>query len=314
MKLRLFAIFILSLVFVIPVYASEVTGELTTGVQTGVGGTVIVSPTANPIAGTYTSAQSVTLVANGSSNIHYTTDSSTPTCSSGTTYSSAVSVSASLTIKALSCYSGSNTSSVVSFAYEINIPTPTPIPSGGGGGGGGGGGFNPTPTPTPTATQTPLPEVLGESIILADPANLSKYGLKEGNTVSATGSNDPDIYIVNQFGYKRLFLNPIIFNMYGHLKAGWSNVKSVSVEARTSFPTSGLFRNCETNDLKVYAFESTGEDTGVLHWVNMSGEQAFAQDSQFFKKVFCINSKEFNWYTKSSVNFTSLSQVPVYKR
>ncbi len=141
----------------------------------------------------------------------------------------------------------------------------------------------------------------------------SDYGLTEGNTISASGTNDPDIYIVNSFGYKRLFLNPGIFNFYGHL-GGFAKVKSVSAAARDAFPTSGLFRNCETSDQKVWAVEVTGEDTGTLHWVNISGDAAVAQDANFFKKVFCINNNEANWYTKSSVAYTSLSQVPVYSR
>ena len=112
--------------------ASEVTGTLSTGVQTGVEGTVITAPSASPVAGTYTSAQSVTLSASGASNIHYTTDGTTPACSTGSTYSSAISVGSSLTIKALSCYPNSAASPVSSFAYTINITVP---PSGGGGGG-----------------------------------------------------------------------------------------------------------------------------------------------------------------------------------
>ena len=43
----------------------------------------------------------------------------------------------------------------------------------------------------------------------------SDYGLKEGDVVSAAGSDDPDVYIVNDWGYKRLFLNPVIFGFYG---------------------------------------------------------------------------------------------------
>ena len=76
---------------------------------------------------------------------------------------------------------------------------------------------------------------------------------------------------------------------------------------------SGLYRNCETNDQKVYGVQVTGEDTGILHWVNTSGAQAVADDADFFKKVFCINTKEFNWYSKGS-NYTSVSQVPNYSR
>ena len=136
------------------------------------------------------------------------------------------------------------------------------------------------------------------------------YGLKEGDTVSAAGSDDPDVYIVNELGYKRLFLNPVIFGFYGHL-GGFANVKSVTPATRDAFPTSGLFRL--DGDLKVYGVESTGEDTGVLHWVNTTGAQAVADDANFFKKVFVINQNEFSWYTKGS-DYTSVSQVPSYVR
>ncbi len=40
--------------------------------------------------------------------------------------------------------------------------------------------------------------------LTASAAVPSDYGLKEGDMISATGSNDPDVYIVNSYGYKRL--------------------------------------------------------------------------------------------------------------
>ena len=138
----------------------------------------------------------------------------------------------------------------------------------------------------------------------------SDYGLTEGNTISAAGSDDPDIYIVNDWGYKRLFLNPVIFGFYGHL-GGFPAVKSVSPVTRDAFGTSGLFQL--VGDPKVYGVESTGEDTAMLHWVNTSGAQAVADDPNFFKKVFVINQNEFNWYAKGS-DYTSVSQVPSYFR
>ncbi len=143
-------------------------------------------------------------------------------------------------------------------------------------------------------------------------AKPSDYGLKEGDTISAAGSDDPDVYIVNDPGYKRLFLNPVIFGFYGHL-GGFAKVKSVTPATRDAFPTSGLFRNCETNDEKVYGVETTGEDTGMLHWVNTSGSQAVADDANFFLKVFCVNNNEFNWYAQGSA-YTSVNQVPNYAR
>ncbi|PIR41799.1 MAG: hypothetical protein COV30_01230, partial [Candidatus Yanofskybacteria bacterium CG10_big_fil_rev_8_21_14_0_10_37_15] len=57
----------------------------------------------------------------------------------------------------------------------------------------------------------------------------------------------------------------------------------------------------------------TGEDVGMLHWVNTTGEQAVADDPEFFKKVFCINTNEFNWYPKG-INYTSVNQIPDYAR
>ena len=129
---------ILSLALVLPTYASEITGTITTGVTTGngVNGVVVEAPTANPSAGTYTSTQNVVLSGgDGTVSIHYTIDGTAATCSSGEVYSSPISVSSNLFIGAISCYPNGATSSPVSFAYAINPPS-APAPSGGGGGGG----------------------------------------------------------------------------------------------------------------------------------------------------------------------------------
>jgi hypothetical protein len=120
--------------------ASEVTGKLSTGLSATngdtVNGVVIAPPVASPVAGSYTSAQSVGLTADGATHIYYTIDGTTPACpSTGTLYSSPISVASSLTINAISCYPQSKSSTVATYAYTINIAPP---PSGGGGGGGGG--------------------------------------------------------------------------------------------------------------------------------------------------------------------------------
>ena len=197
----------------------------------------------------------------------------------------------------------------------------------GGGGGGGSTTSTATPTPTPVSTSSPQATPTPTSTTATTPApvstgkptpasrgfvNLANISLKDGDVISAAGSSDPDIYIVNPHGYKRLFLNPAIFGFYGHL-GGFSKVKGTTSVVRDVFVTSGLFRNCETNDKKVYGVETTGEDTGTLHWVNTTGEQAVKDDADFFKKVFCINTKEFNWYPKGT-NYTSVNQIPDYSR
>lgn len=171
--------------------------------------------------------------------------------------------------------------------------------------------LTPTPSPTPFVSSTPVPITKPTPASLGF-TSLAALGLSEGDTISAVGSSDPDIYIANEWGFKRLFLNPAIFGFYGHL-GGFVSVKTISSTTRDVMVTSGLFRNCEINDPKVYGVEVTGEDTGILHWVNTSGSQAVADDPEFFKKVFCINSAEFNWYSQGSV-YTSVNQVPTYSR
>lgn len=128
-------------------HASEVTGTLSTGLgNNSVSGIVVAAPVATPGTGSYTSTQTVALTSVGSLSIHYTTDGSTPTCTTGNTYGSAITVASSQTISAISCYANSATSSISSNVYTITIVT-----SGGGGGGGGGGSSYDTTPPTNTS-------------------------------------------------------------------------------------------------------------------------------------------------------------------
>jgi len=131
--------------------ASYTEGILTTGLNANngqtVNGVVIAPPTAGPVAGTYTLAQSVTLFASGSSSIHFTFDGTVPSCDSLMAYQTPIPVSSSLTIKAVSCYQDNlfkiYSSSVAVFVYVIE---PVAIPAVVGGGGGGGGGGTPPAT------------------------------------------------------------------------------------------------------------------------------------------------------------------------
>jgi len=128
--------------------ANTYCGTLSTGINASVGnnmnGVVIAPPIASPVAGVYTSAQNVTLTADGASSIYYTTDGVTaPTCSTGTLYSNSSPISVSSTetvIEAISCYPGGVSSVVQSYLYGIPPPsagsaavTNTGISSGGGG-------------------------------------------------------------------------------------------------------------------------------------------------------------------------------------
>ena len=79
------------------------------------------TPTFSPAAGTYTSAQSVTISTTTSgASIRYTTDGSTPTSTSGTVYTGAINVSETTTIKAIAYKDGNNDSQVAEATYTIN--------------------------------------------------------------------------------------------------------------------------------------------------------------------------------------------------
>lgn len=80
--------------------------------------TVLRVPSFSPDGGIYTGAQSVTIAAESGATIYYTTDGSTPTTSSSV-YSSAIAVSADMTIKAIAVKDG-NATGVATAAYTIN--------------------------------------------------------------------------------------------------------------------------------------------------------------------------------------------------
>lgn len=162
------------------VFASEVSGNLSSGLSNGstINGVAVVAPTASIATGTFHASQSVTLTAAGSHSIRYTLTGIDPTCSSGTVYSSAITINTTTTLKAISCYDidDSVASSVSTYTYTFTCTTSsvsngtvsaypacsiscnsgytlsgsTCVSSGGGGGGGGGGGSSSTPLTTPT--------------------------------------------------------------------------------------------------------------------------------------------------------------------
>lgn len=109
------------------------------------------SLTVNPPAKNYGEILNVALASTGSTQIRYTLDSSTPSCSSGTAYSSVVSVTSSLTLKAIACDAVDNTSALSTNIYTISINT------GGGGSNSGGssGGTVSSYTGTPAIPATP---------------------------------------------------------------------------------------------------------------------------------------------------------------
>lgn len=156
----------------------------------------------------------------------------------------------------------------------------------------------PETTPVPQPSISPLP-------VIEKRATPAQFGLKEGDFIRAEGDND--VYIINDFGYKRLVLNPKICLQYAHLgqRGCFSAVKVVTPAVRDAFSTSWYFTNGETKDGQVYWLKPTGDDTADLHHLDISG-QDFLNQGGNFQAVFLFNTLEQNSYTVGS----SLKNLP----
>lgn len=109
-------------------YTQDFSGTLLTALWNNLNGgaETVAAPTFSPPAGTYTTAQSITLACSTpGAVIRYTTDGSTPT-SASTAYTGAISVSKTTTIKAIATKAGMSDSTVVTSAYTINAGTISP--------------------------------------------------------------------------------------------------------------------------------------------------------------------------------------------
>lgn len=82
----------------------------------------VATPTFNPPAGTYAGTQSVAIISSTTgAAIYYTTNGTTPNCSGGgTLVSGNISITSSVTVKAIGCATGFTPSSVVTADYVIN--------------------------------------------------------------------------------------------------------------------------------------------------------------------------------------------------
>ena len=186
MKKILISGIVLTLTFCNFVSASEVTGDLSNQIETGISGTLKSAPVFSLDSGTYNATQSVTLTASSSTAICYSTSEDNPSCSnyntclSGTKYSTSISVTSTTSIKAVACYAD-NTQGPVSAVKTYTLACANSSVSNGtvsaypscaiscnsgytlsgsscitssGGGGGGGGGSSYTPPVTTTNTTT----------------------------------------------------------------------------------------------------------------------------------------------------------------
>ena len=119
--------------------------------------------------------------------------------------------------------------------------------------------------------------------------------INEGDIIKT--ATNPDVYIAKYVGakkFKRLILNPDVFNSYGHLK--WSNLKTVTQAEMDAFTTSDLVR--ALNDTKVYKLIPNG-DVGTKQWMNMTAE-AFTAGNWDWDSIYVINNVDRDNYTAGS--------------
>lgn len=128
----------------------------------------VATPTYSPAAGTYSSAQSVTISTTTSgASIRYTTNGTNPTPTTGTVYSGPVSIATTTTLKAIAYKSGMTDSAVASGLYTINT-----------------GGSDPEVVPVSSPDSTPW-DTAGSN----GPANLWDGGTADGGNDTRWASN-----------------------------------------------------------------------------------------------------------------------------
>ena len=113
--------------------------------------------------------------------------------------------------------------------------------------------------------------------------------LADGALAREMGSYD--VYIIKLVGgkkFKRLILNPDIFNSYGHLS--WANVQDVAAGSLAGYTTSMLIK--EDVGTKVWKTSSAaGADTGTKQWLNMT-PAAFEAGGYDWDAIYITNSSE----------------------
>ncbi len=122
-------------------------------------------------------------------------------------------------------------------------------------------------------------------VFLLFPILASANTVPDGATIKT--ANNPDVYIVkynNGKQFRRLVLNPQVFESYGHLK--WENIVIVAPEVMNSYTISNIVR--VESDPKVYALAPNG-DSGSKSWLNVAAADFIAVGGDW-DSVYIINA------------------------
>lgn len=128
--------------------------------------------------------------------------------------------------------------------------------------------------------------------------------INDGDLIkTATHENVYIVKIVGGKKFKRLILNPDIFNQYSHLK--WENIKVVSESIFGQYQLSYLVREIiGTQIFKLFP----DEDTGTKRWLNTSWQE-FESAGLDWDSVYIINQHErVSYNTGQDLLFNELAQ------
>jgi len=128
--------------------------------------------------------------------------------------------------------------------------------------------------------------------------NANASAISDGAIVKT--ADNPDVYIVKYNAgkqYKRLVLNPLVFQSYGHLK--WENLLTVSQEEMDSFVSSDLVRVDGSTD--IYQLSPNG-DTGDKYL--LTSTQGYDTSS-----IYTINLTDFNNYVSRGTKGIGVKEV-----
>jgi len=107
-----------------------------------------------------------------------------------------------------------------------------------------------------------------------------------------------DVFIVKMIGtktFKRLILNPEVFESYGHLE--WGNIQTISAATVDGYTTSDLVRAIDGT--KVYQLVPDG-DTGTREWLDMTAA-AFTAAGHDWDAIYVVNTTDLGNYTDGGV-------------
>lgn len=121
-------------------------------------------------------------------------------------------------------------------------------------------------------------------------------------------ADNPDVYIVkynNGKQFRRLILNPQVFESYGHLK--WENIITITAAEMNSCKISNLVK--VENDPKVLALAPNG-DAGSKSWLNVAAIDFIAVGGDW-DSVYQINAVDASNYNIAT-DLTTRSQVQTF--